>query len=243
MVVSFLSTANAILSSQLSPLNPSSPTSSSSSASCSISSPKTQTQTICQCRAFGESSSISKDPTVIISKRNLSLSLAATLLVSLTSGNVNGNGLNNNANAAILEADDDLELLERVKKDRQKRIEKQGVISSSKKETGYLQDLVYKLSEVGQAIEKNDLGTASSVLGPSTDKTDWIKKANSALSKLSSSPEEKEEVDIFNTWMEKLITFVDQKDVESSKIAFVSSASAFEKWTTLTGLVEQLKGL
>lgn len=38
--------------------------------------------------------------------------------------------------AAILEADDDEELLERVKKDRQKRLQRQGVISSFKKETG-----------------------------------------------------------------------------------------------------------
>lgn len=47
----------------------------------------------------------------------------------------------------------------------------------------YIQDLVYKLSEVGQAIEKNDLSAASSVLGPSKD-TEWFQKANSALNKV-----------------------------------------------------------
>jgi hypothetical protein len=36
---------------------------------------------------------------------------------------------------------------------------------------------------------------------------------------------------------------VTRNDVESSKLAFVSSASAFQKWTALTGLVGQLKGL
>lgn len=40
------------------------------------------------------------------------------------------------ANAAILEADDDEELLERVKRDRKKRLERQGVINSSSQETG-----------------------------------------------------------------------------------------------------------
>ena len=40
------------------------------------------------------------------------------------------------AKAAIVEADDDVELLEKVKKDRKKRLEKQRVISSSTKETG-----------------------------------------------------------------------------------------------------------
>jgi len=39
------------------------------------------------------------------------------------------------ANAAILEADDDVELLEKVKKDRKKRLEKQGVIRSFTKQT------------------------------------------------------------------------------------------------------------
>lgn len=142
----------------------------------------------------------------------------------------------------MLEAEDDLELLEKVKEDRKKRIEKQGIINSSKQETGYLQALVFKLSEVGQAIDNNDLDTASSVLGTSTD-TDWLKKANSAFTKLTSSPEEKSEVDEFNSSISQLISSVAKKDMDSSKIAFVSSASAFEKWTALTGLNDRLKGL
>lgn len=146
------------------------------------------------------------------------------------------------ANAAILEADDDDELMEKVKRDRKKRLEKQGVISSANQEKGYLQDLVYKLSKVGQAIDKNDLSTASSVLGGSTD-TDWVRKANIAFTKLSSSPDEKTQVDTFNSSLASLISSVTGNDIESSKTAFVSSATAFEKWTALTGLVGQLKGL
>ena len=61
----------------------------------------------------------------------MSIGLTATLLMSLA-----GKGLCSDANAAILEADDDIELLEKVKKDRQKRLEKQSVISSSDKEKG-----------------------------------------------------------------------------------------------------------
>lgn len=60
-----------------------------------------------------------------ISKRSLSISLTSLFLLSLT-GNPNG------ANAAILEPDDDLELMERIKKDRKKRIEKQTVLNSTK---------------------------------------------------------------------------------------------------------------
>ncbi|XP_020099331.1 thylakoid lumenal 16.5 kDa protein, chloroplastic isoform X1 [Ananas comosus] len=154
------------------------------------------------------------------------------------------------ARAAILEADDDEQLLERVKQDRKIRLQRQGVISSSGEETGYLQELVYKLSKVGQAIENDDLPAASSVLGPNAD-AEWVQQVNTAFMKLlirfpyqlSSSPEEKVEVETFNSSLASLFTSVGKRDVESSKMAFVSSAAALEKWIGLTGLVSQLKGL
>ncbi|KAK1389412.1 Thylakoid lumenal 16.5 kDa protein, chloroplastic [Heracleum sosnowskyi] len=176
-------------------------------------------------------------PALTLSKRNMSIALTTTFLVSLAA-----KGLCSDANAAILEADDDIELLEKVKKDRQKRLEKQSVISSSDKEKGYVQDLVYKLSKVGQAIEKNDLPTAASVLGQKSD-AEWVQKTNAALAKLSSSPEEKAEADTINSSLSTLISSVSQKDIKASTIAFVASANALEKWTILTGLAGQLKGL
>lgn len=48
---------------------------------------------------------------------------------------------------------------------------------------GYLQDLVYNLSKVGQAIEKNDLPAAGLVLGNGSD-TEWVKTANLAFTKV-----------------------------------------------------------
>ncbi|XP_052158418.1 thylakoid lumenal 16.5 kDa protein, chloroplastic [Oryza glaberrima] len=145
------------------------------------------------------------------------------------------------ARAAVLEADDDIELLERVKEDRKKRLQKQGVISSSGTETGYLQDLIYKLSKVGQAIDKNDLPAASSVLGPNSD-AQWVQNINVAFTKFSSSPEEKNMVDSFNSSLASLITSVNKSDVDSSKSAFVSSATTLEKWIASAGLSGQLKG-
>ncbi|CAN6215698.1 unnamed protein product [Urochloa humidicola] len=109
------------------------------------------------------------------------------------------------ARALVLEEDDDIELLERVKEDRKKRLEKQGIISSSGTETGYLQDVIYKLSKVGQAIDKDDLPAASSVLGTSSD-AQWVQNANAAFSKFSSSPEERNMVDSFNASLASLFT-------------------------------------
>jgi len=62
-----------------------------------------------------------------LTKRGLSISFLTAFLVSLAG---------EDANAAILEADDDEERLEKVKRDRKKRLERQGVIKSSTKETG-----------------------------------------------------------------------------------------------------------
>ncbi|OMO81137.1 thylakoid lumenal 16.5 kDa protein, chloroplastic isoform 1 [Corchorus capsularis] len=234
MAAAFLSTANSFLSPTLTPSTSSSCCSSSSSSSISLIYLNNQNarrrQTLC--KAFNET----QQPTPALTKRGFSLCLITSLVLA---GN-NGNSFN--ANAAILEADDDVELLEKVKQDRKKRLERQGVINSSAKEKGYLQELVYKLSKIGQAIENNDLSTAGSVLGGSTD-TDWVKNANIAFNKLSSSPEEKDMVETFNSSLASLISSVTKNDIESSKVAFVVSASAFEKWTTLTGLFGQLKGL
>lgn len=129
-----------------------------------------------------------------------------------------------------------------MKQDRKKRLEQQEIISSAGNEKEYLQDLIYKLSKVGQAIENNDLSAASSVLSP-RNKNDWQQKVNEAFAKLSSSPEEKTEVDTFNSSLSTLISSVTQNDINSAKTAFLSSAVALEKWTVLTGLVGQLKGI
>ncbi|CAN6200575.1 unnamed protein product [Urochloa humidicola] len=145
------------------------------------------------------------------------------------------------ARALVLEEDDDIELLERVKEDRKKRLQKQGIISASGTETGYLQDVIYKLSKVGQAIDKDDLPAAGSVLGTSSD-AQWVQNANAAFSKFSSSPEERSMVNSFNASLASLFTSVNKLDAESSKSAFVSSATALEKWIALSGLSGQLKG-
>ncbi|KAG5130436.1 hypothetical protein JHK84_036833 [Glycine max] len=160
--------------------------------------------------------------TPILTKRGLSISFLTAFLVSLAG---------EDANAAILEADDDEERLEKVKRDRKKRLERQG----------YLQDLVYKLSKVGKAIENSDLSTAASVFGSGTD-TDWVQNANISLNKGILKMVATRSF-VLTLVPDFYFLAVAGKDVESSKLAFVSSVSAFEKWSSLMGLVVQLKGL
>ncbi|XP_074354500.1 thylakoid lumenal 16.5 kDa protein, chloroplastic-like isoform X2 [Apium graveolens] len=61
-----------------------------------------------------------------------------------------------------------------------------------------------KLSKLGQAIEKNDLPTAASVLSEKSD-AEWVQKTNAALVELSSSPEKKADVDTVNSSLSTLI--------------------------------------
>ncbi|KAG0621821.1 hypothetical protein M758_3G051100 [Ceratodon purpureus] len=84
---------------------------------------------------------------------------------------------------ALLEVDDDDSLLEKVKEDKRKRIQKRSTaINEFVKESGVVQVAVYKLSEAGQAIDGGDLTKATSVLAQQN--ADWILDVQAALSKV-----------------------------------------------------------
>ena len=84
------------------------------------------------CKALSDESLPVPAASPIITKRSLSICFLTSFVFSLASRG------SSSANAAILEADDDEELLEKVKRDRKKRLERQGVISSANKEKGYI---------------------------------------------------------------------------------------------------------
>ncbi|KVH93818.1 hypothetical protein Ccrd_004118 [Cynara cardunculus var. scolymus] len=166
-----------------------------------------------------------------VSKRSLSISLTSLFLLSST-GNPHG------ANAAILEADDDLELMEKVKKDRKKRIEKQTVLNSSSKDKDYLQDVIYKLSKIGQAIENNDLPSAGSVLGQTLD-ADWVKMANVALSKTPNAMTELQITEMFvSNKIHQKQTMLTER-IGSTNTCYSIFISSQEGWASLTSTTGQ----
>ncbi|KAI5061163.1 hypothetical protein GOP47_0023668 [Adiantum capillus-veneris] len=148
----------------------------------------------------------------------------------------------NPAALALLEADDDEELLEKVKEDRKKKIKRRGEINSFKEETASLQAAIYQLSKAGQALDGNDFSAARKILGESPSEG-WIADVEKALSKVSSSAEEQGEAKVFSSSLANLQMAVSKQDIDLSKSAFVKSAGALEKWSFLTGFAEQLKGL
>eukprot|EP00249_Psilotum_nudum_P027225 c34654_g1_i1 orf=655-1368(-) len=163
----------------------------------------------------------------------LTAGASVSLLSSLFSGS---------AALGILEADDDEQLLERVKEDRRRKIQKRGELNAYKKEAASVQTAIFKLSKAGQALDVNDFLSASSLLGSSLD-IDWIEDVKVALSKLSSNDEERTAAKTFSSSLQSLQSAVLNQDLASSKTAFVASASALERWSALTGFAQQLKGL
>jgi hypothetical protein len=73
-----------------------------------------------------------REAAVVVSRRS---GLASCVLAALAAS-FSPLASDRPARAMVLEEDDDIELLERVKEDRKKRLEKQGIISASGKETG-----------------------------------------------------------------------------------------------------------
>lgn len=127
MATAFLSTANSFFPSSISPSTSSSCSSSSSLGTAIVYLNNRNVQRRTLCKAFNESPS----PTPALTKRGFSLCFITSLVLAAVNGC-------SHSIAAILEADDDEELMEKVKRDRKKRLERQGVISSSRQEKGWL---------------------------------------------------------------------------------------------------------
>jgi hypothetical protein len=143
---------------------------------------------------------------------------------------------------ALLEADDDDSLLEKVKEDKRKRIQKRSTaINDFIKESGFVQTAVYKLSEAGQAIDGGDFSKATAVLAQQN--SDWIRDIQAALKKVSSSSDEVAVADTFRSSLTSLQAAVKSGDSNSSRTAFIASAEALDKWARLTGLAEKVVGL
>jgi len=90
-----------------------------------------------RCVSSGGGQDHRREATVVVGRRR---GLASCALAALAAS-FSPLAADRAARALVLEEDDDIELLERVKEDRKKRLQKQGVISSSGTETGQSQSV------------------------------------------------------------------------------------------------------
>lgn len=138
---------------------------------------------------------------------------------------------------ALLEADDDDELLEKIKQGRKNKIQKRESLGTYKNEAASVQKAVYKLGFAGQALDESDFAAASVVLG-----ADWTKEISDALAKVSSNAEERDVASTFTSSLGSLQAAVLKDDVDGAKGAYVQTVTSLEKWTALTGLLEEIQG-
>lgn len=142
---------------------------------------------------------------------------------------------------ALLEADEDEELLEKIKTGRKQKLSKRdGFVSYNDEAT--VQKAVYRLSKAGQAIEGDDFEGAAQVLGSSLE-ADWAAEVISALDKAAANEEEKSVAAQFSSSLAYLQTAVSAADATSAKEAYVATGSALEAWAQLSGAAQGLKGL
>lgn len=142
---------------------------------------------------------------------------------------------------ALLETDDDEELLEKIKQGRKSKIQKRESLGTYKSEAASVQKAVYKLGFAGQALEDSDFATASVVLGSGSE-SGWTKDIADALAKVSSNAEEEEVARTFTSSLGSLQAAVLKDDVDGAKGAYVQTVTSLEKWTTLTGLLDEIQG-
>eukprot|EP00271_Cylindrocystis_brebissonii_P015067 TRINITY_DN37009_c0_g1_i1.p1 TRINITY_DN37009_c0_g1~~TRINITY_DN37009_c0_g1_i1.p1 ORF type:complete len:215 (-),score=39.64 TRINITY_DN37009_c0_g1_i1:460-1104(-) len=143
---------------------------------------------------------------------------------------------------ALLDADEDELLLERVKRDRKSKILKRESLGSYKNEEASLQKAIFKLSYTGQAIDESDFARASVLLGSGPEGL-WVAELGDAVKKVTSSAEEQEAANTLTTSIGALQSAVLKDDVDGAKGAFVTAADALELFAKLTGLAPELRGL
>eukprot|EP00475_Leptophrys_vorax_P040622 TRINITY_DN75623_c0_g1_i1.p1 TRINITY_DN75623_c0_g1~~TRINITY_DN75623_c0_g1_i1.p1 ORF type:complete len:251 (+),score=18.09 TRINITY_DN75623_c0_g1_i1:80-754(+) len=169
---------------------------------------------------------------VDVSRRGFSMAAAALVLGAVTPAVIPAPAV------ALLDADDDAELLERIKRERKEKIELRESRGSYKNEEADIQAAVYGLSKVGQALEAGDLSGASAALG-----SGWLAKADAAIAKISVSDGEKDLAAVFQSSTGAITSAVSASDIVGAKRAFLASALALEGWAKQAGLAGELKGL
>ncbi|CAI5969544.1 unnamed protein product [Closterium sp. NIES-65] len=139
---------------------------------------------------------------------------------------------------ALLEADDDTDLLERMKRERKEKIELRESRGTYKAEEADIQAAVYGLSKVGAALEAGNSSAAAAELSAG-----WVAKADAAISKISRSDAEKSLAADFQSAIAALQSAAGASDVKGAKKAFLAAASALESWAKTAALDGELLGL
>jgi hypothetical protein len=185
-----------------------------------------------QCRVVKAESASSR-------RQALGLSLLTTGLTLLP----------NNAWALIPDEEDE-EMLERAKANRQKRLAAQKETTRNflaeeglkdkllDSELIPVQKAVVQLAKSGSQLESGDLKGASATLS-----SGWVEEFKRATQKLDANDTEQERAAAIFNGINSLQDATKSGDVRASKQSYVAVVSAVQDWASSTGLAANLKGL
>lgn len=151
---------------------------------------------------------------------------------------------------ALIPDEEDEELLERAKANRQKRIaaqkettrtflQEEGVTNRTlNAELVPVQKAVFQLAKSGSEIESGDLRAASSTLSGG-----WVGDFERATGQLDASDAEAASAKAILAGINSLKATTGKGDVKASKQEFVTLVAAVQDWAVSTGLSASLKGL
>lgn len=151
---------------------------------------------------------------------------------------------------ALIPDEEDEELLERAKANRQKRLASQKETTREfLKQEGLtnktlnaelipVQKAVFQLAKSGSELEAGDLRAVSSTLGGS-----WVGDFQRAAASLDASDEEAASAQAIFDGISSLKSSAGSGDLNGSKRQYVALVGAVTAWASSTGLASDLKGL
>ena len=138
---------------------------------------------------------------------------------------------------ALLEQDEDLELLEKIRAKKQVRLTVEAQLAT-------LQSAVDKLRLAGQLIGSEGAGDSDqqlrTVLGTSTP---WMQELRTAADKMNTSPETKRLAAAFFADYDGLAASVAKGDGKMTKTDYVKTTKSFQTWCKQAGIANELNGL
>lgn len=152
---------------------------------------------------------------------------------------------------ALIDFEEDDELLAKVKADRKAKVQKEIASEArfvkesgytAKKfdvETAYLQKTINRLSKAGAAIESSDLDTLNSLVG----NDDWVRDLKKATTALSLSEEAKTTATGMFGAIGNLQSAAKAKKKQEASEYYLGVIVGLEKWCTITDVAPDLKGL
>eukprot|EP00468_Gymnochlora_sp_CCMP2014_P010145 CAMPEP_0167752890 /NCGR_PEP_ID=MMETSP0110_2-20121227/7397_1 /TAXON_ID=629695 /ORGANISM="Gymnochlora sp., Strain CCMP2014" /LENGTH=185 /DNA_ID=CAMNT_0007638571 /DNA_START=175 /DNA_END=732 /DNA_ORIENTATION=- len=154
---------------------------------------------------------------------------------------------------ALIQDDDDAEMVARAKARRQERLKEEKKVEdeflrsegiTNKRERLELVPItraVSRLADLGQSISENNMVAVSSTLAQDGNSGKWIDDLLAKADSLSLTDDQKASAGALRDSFASMSTAVNSKDVSGLKRGYVTTVTALEKWSVDTNVAKFLR--